>query len=173
MFPRTARMSSGAECLRPAIRTTRSLFPWTERRTSTTRPKANNRLQGNGARSQAAPGTAVPVFLNPRTFNLSQGQHTLVFRGREAFSMIDRILLCNDPAYVPGEVVAANDSVIAMPNTATQINPATLLATNDSSLFASPLKATAVSPGRQRRCLDDQRRDPLYSQDRIPRPGRL
>lgn len=40
---------------------------------------------------------------NPRTFNLSQGSHTFVFRGREASTMIDAIYVTTDSTFVPAQ----------------------------------------------------------------------
>ncbi len=37
----------------------------------------------------------------PRVFSLSAGQHSLVFRGREANTGLDQLLLTNDRSYVP------------------------------------------------------------------------
>ncbi len=42
-----------------------------------------------------------PLTLNPRTLSLSTGSHTLTFRGREADSMLDRILVTNDLQATP------------------------------------------------------------------------
>jgi hypothetical protein len=36
-------------------------------------------------------------------FRLAAGAHTLVFKGREAGTRLDVVLVTNDPAYVPGE----------------------------------------------------------------------
>jgi hypothetical protein len=54
------------------------------------------RLNGRG-------GTGVPLTLNPRTFSLSAGSHTLTFRGREVATWLDRVIVTNDPAFVPTE----------------------------------------------------------------------
>ncbi len=85
----------------------------------------------------------MPATLNPRTFVLTQGQHTIVFRGREAYASINRIIVVNDRTYVPVEVTAATDTVAALPNTTTEIESAELVA-NDSSTFADPLSVSAV-----------------------------
>lgn len=47
----------------------------------------------------------VPLTLNPRTFSLSAGSHTIKFRTREANSTLDRLLLTNDLAFVPADSV--------------------------------------------------------------------
>lgn len=89
-------------------------------------------------------GTGTPGSVSPRTFNLTQGKHTLVFKGREAYAMIDRMILCNSKTYVPTEITATNDTVSALANTTTQIDPAELMA-NDKSTFADKLSISAVS----------------------------
>jgi len=42
-----------------------------------------------------------PLTLNPRTFDLTAGLHTLVFRGREANSRLDRLIVTNDITFMP------------------------------------------------------------------------
>jgi Immunoglobulin I-set domain len=42
-----------------------------------------------------------PVNLSPRIFSLAQTNHTLVFRTREAFAQLDRLLLVTDATYDP------------------------------------------------------------------------
>jgi len=54
------------------------------------------RLNGRG-------GTTLPRTINPRTFTLSAGSHTLTFRGRETATKLDRIILTTDPSFVPTE----------------------------------------------------------------------
>jgi hypothetical protein len=46
-------------------------------------------------------GTDVPLTIDPRTFSLAAGANTIVFRGREPGSKLDRILVTNDASYVP------------------------------------------------------------------------
>jgi hypothetical protein len=48
-------------------------------------------------------GTGVPLTLNPRTFSLSAGSHTLTFRGREIGTKVDRVIVTNDLSFVPTE----------------------------------------------------------------------
>jgi hypothetical protein len=62
-------------------------------------------------------GTAIPLTLNPRTFALSSGTHTLVFRGREAGTKVDRIVITNDLAYTPatGNSVTFSDVPVGHP----------------------------------------------------------
>lgn len=55
------------------------------------------RLNGRG-------GTGVPLTLNPRSFSLTAGSHSLTFRGREKLARVDRVLVTNDLAFVPTEV---------------------------------------------------------------------
>jgi len=55
------------------------------------------RLNGRG-------GAGVPLTLNPRTFSLSAGSHTLEFRGRETNTRVDRVIVTNDLSFVPNEV---------------------------------------------------------------------
>jgi hypothetical protein len=54
------------------------------------------RLNGRG-------GTGHPLTINPRTVDLVAGTNTIQFRGRETSSKVDRILLTNDPNFVPTE----------------------------------------------------------------------
>lgn len=42
-----------------------------------------------------------PATLQQRVFNLSAGSHTVKFRGREAGSKLDRVLITNDLSFVP------------------------------------------------------------------------
>jgi hypothetical protein len=94
-----------------------------------------SRVNGRGAKGVLA--------LDPRTFNLSQGTHTIVIRGRETKAGVDRLIITNDKNYVPKDVVPVADTVTAYSGTSTQILPADLLG-NDVSLFEEPLKVTAV-----------------------------
>ncbi len=55
------------------------------------------RLNGRG-------GTSNPLTINPRTFSLSAGSHTLTFRGREAETWLDRVIVTSDGSFVPTEV---------------------------------------------------------------------
>ena len=54
------------------------------------------RLNGRG-------GTGMPLTINPRTFSLSAGSHTLTFRGRETSTLLDRIIVTTDASFVPTE----------------------------------------------------------------------
>jgi hypothetical protein len=58
--------------------------------------------------------TRVNVSGVTRTYSLSQGTHTLVFRGREAFTPLDALYITTDPAFVPPAVA---------PNTPPTLNP--------------------------------------------------
>jgi hypothetical protein len=42
-----------------------------------------------------------PLTLNPRTFALAPGAHTLTFRGREANTTLDKLIITSDQAYQP------------------------------------------------------------------------
>lgn len=55
------------------------------------------RLNGRGA-------AGVPLTINPRTFSLSAGSHTLTFRGREVSTKLDRVIVTTDGSFVPTEV---------------------------------------------------------------------
>ena len=55
-----------------------------------------SRLNGRG-------GTEVPLTIDPRTFSLSAGSHTLTFRGREVSTWLDRVIVTDDPTFVPTE----------------------------------------------------------------------
>ena len=46
-------------------------------------------------------GTGVPLTINPRMMTLAAGANTIVFRGREAGSKLDRILVTDDPNFIP------------------------------------------------------------------------
>jgi hypothetical protein len=46
-------------------------------------------------------GTGVPMTIDPRTVSLVAGANTLKFKGREIDSRVDRILVTNDPNFVP------------------------------------------------------------------------
>ncbi len=51
-----------------------------------------------------------PLTLNPRTFTLAQGTHTIVFRGREAKTGLAQILVSNDPNFVPQDQTPTNQA---------------------------------------------------------------
>ncbi|HEX7087925.1 MAG TPA: Ig-like domain-containing protein [Vicinamibacterales bacterium] len=42
-----------------------------------------------------------PATLSPRTFQLTQGRHTIVFAGREANTYLDQIVITDDLTYIP------------------------------------------------------------------------
>ena len=44
-----------------------------------------------------------PLTLNPRTFALTAGVHTLTFRAREAGAVLDRLIVTADTSFVPTE----------------------------------------------------------------------
>ena len=46
---------------------------------------------------------SAPLTLDPRTFHLNAGLHTLVVGGREAQSLLNRVLITNDPDYTPSD----------------------------------------------------------------------
>ena len=46
-------------------------------------------------------GTGDPRAIDPRTFTLSAGTHTIVFSGRERWAGLDRIIVTNDRTFVP------------------------------------------------------------------------
>jgi hypothetical protein len=56
--------------------------------------------QWQWSRVNARAGGA-PLTLNPRIFSLSKAQHTLVFRAREAGTIIDAVLITNVLDFVP------------------------------------------------------------------------
>jgi hypothetical protein len=62
-------------------------------------------------------GTSQPATLNPRTFALGAGSHTLRFRARESDTRLDRLIVTNDLAYVPttGNVVTYSDVPVGHP----------------------------------------------------------
>src|SRR6185503_3737973 len=45
-------------------------------------------------------GTTTPLTINPRTFNLSAGSHTIAFRAREISTGLDKIIVSNDAGFV-------------------------------------------------------------------------
>ena len=65
-------------------------------------------------------GTGTPLTLNPRTFQLTPGTHTIKFRGREANATLNRVLISNDLSYVPKDVTAVNETLTATANVTTQ-----------------------------------------------------
>jgi hypothetical protein len=54
----------------------------------------------NGRGGTSAPSSSEKL-INPRTFQLASGQHTIVFSGRELNTRLDRIIITDDPNYVP------------------------------------------------------------------------
>ena len=48
-------------------------------------------------------GTGVPLTLDPRMVAMTAGTNTLKFRGREVDSRVDRVLITDDPDFVPTE----------------------------------------------------------------------
>ncbi|MDB6027986.1 MAG: hypothetical protein JWM68_4209 [Verrucomicrobiales bacterium] len=90
-------------------------------------------------------GTAgTPLALNPRTLTLAQGKHTIIVRGREIQTGMDRFIVTNDRNYVPADVVTTADTVTAASGVATPISAATLLS-NDIALFQDTLTIKTVS----------------------------
>lgn len=85
-----------------------------------------------------------PMSLNPRTFTLSQGKHTVVVRGREAQAGLDRIVITNDKDFAPNKVTAVADAITAFPGQANQI-PAVDLLRNDTALFPDELAIKSVT----------------------------
>ena len=57
-------------------------------------------------------GTGVPLTLDPRMLTLSAGANTIVFRGRENATRLDRVIVTDDPNFVPteGDVVTFSDT---------------------------------------------------------------
>ncbi|HAM72391.1 MAG TPA: hypothetical protein DCM86_12185 [Verrucomicrobiales bacterium] len=64
-------------------------------------------------------GGNTPLTLNPRTFRLSAGLHTLAFAGREAQTLLSRVIVTDDPDFVPADGAAvsgvATASTLASP----------------------------------------------------------
>jgi hypothetical protein len=60
----------------------------------------------NGRGGTSAPASSEKM-INPRTFQLAAGQHTVVFSGRELNTYLDRIVITDDPNYVPGAATAS------------------------------------------------------------------
>lgn len=89
-------------------------------------------------------GGGAPLALNPRTFTLSQGKHTIVIRGREAQAGLDRIVITNDKNFTPNKVTAVADTITAFPGQANQI-PAVDLLRNDVALFPDELTIQSVT----------------------------
>ncbi|HEY1252200.1 MAG TPA: right-handed parallel beta-helix repeat-containing protein [Thermoanaerobaculia bacterium] len=77
------KMDSGSEDVYDVVTSWGTSWQWT-------------RLNGRN-------GTSTPRTLNPRTFSLSEGSHTLTFRGREADTWLDRVIVTNDGSFVPTE----------------------------------------------------------------------
>jgi hypothetical protein len=48
-------------------------------------------------------GTGIPLTLNPRTFSLTAGSHSLTLRTREAGTKVDRVIVTNKLSFVPTE----------------------------------------------------------------------
>ncbi len=46
-------------------------------------------------------GTTTPLRLNPRTLTWKAGRHILRFRGREANTILDKVIVSNDPGFRP------------------------------------------------------------------------
>ncbi len=57
-------------------------------------------------------GTGIPLTLDPRIITLQAGSHWIEFDGRESASKVDRIIVTNDPNFVPteGNVDAFSDT---------------------------------------------------------------
>ncbi|MBA4147178.1 MAG: tandem-95 repeat protein [Verrucomicrobia bacterium] len=86
------------------------------------------------------------LALNPRTFTLAAGKHTIVVGGRESKAGLDRIIITNDRDYVPQEVIAVADQITASAGSVKKIAAQDLLL-NDISLFQNILTITAVKSG--------------------------
>ena len=59
-------------------------------------------LNGRGGTNSAN-----PLAINPRTFLLSAGPHNITFRGREAGTGFDQMLLTNDRNFVPNAIYSS------------------------------------------------------------------
>jgi hypothetical protein len=92
-------------------------------------------------------GDGAPLALDPRTFELTQGKHTIVIRGREAMAGVDRIVITSDADYVPTDVAAVADALTAFPDTTKQVASADLLK-NDIALFDDSLTIKSVSAAK-------------------------
>ena len=54
-------------------------------------------------RSNGRAGTGIPLTLDPRIITLGAGSQWIEFDGRESASKVDRIIVTNDPNFVPTE----------------------------------------------------------------------
>ncbi|EEF63173.1 hypothetical protein Cflav_PD5808 [Pedosphaera parvula Ellin514] len=88
--------------------------------------------------------TGQPLALNPRTFTLSQGSHSIKFRGREANATLDRIIVSNDPTFVPKDVAANSITLTANGNTTTQFTSTSFQGT--TNLFKDTILVSIASP---------------------------
>ncbi len=60
-----------------------------------------NAWQWTVVNGRGGTNSTTALAINPRTFLLSAGLHSMVLRGREAGTGLDQILVTNDPKYVP------------------------------------------------------------------------
>jgi Cadherin-like domain/Bacterial Ig domain len=88
--------------------------------------------------------TGQPLALNPRKFTLTQGTHSIKFRGREANATLDRIIISNDPTFVPKDITASNVTLTANGNATTQFTAKSLQGTNN--LFLDNVLVSVSSP---------------------------
>ena len=60
----------------------------------------------------------------PRSFNLAAGTHNITIRGRESFTRLNRLLITNDPDYIPadGAPVAGVATALTLQDPVLQIN---------------------------------------------------
>lgn len=64
---------------------------------------------------------AAPLTLNPRPFDLAAGPHTFSFRANEAQTMLDEVILSNDPDWTPG-IQGNSPALTAVASSPTAVN---------------------------------------------------
>ena len=77
-------------------------------------------LNGRGGTNSAN-----PLAINPRTLLLSAGPHNITFRGREAGTGFDQMLVTNDRNFVPDAVSNTAPAISGIPNQVITANTAT------------------------------------------------
>jgi hypothetical protein len=107
----------------------------------------SNAWQWDRVTGRAGSPNTVPMQV-PRTFQLSSGTHSLVFRCREDSSLLDRLVICNDLEFVPQDGTGTPPTLTLIPDQSIQEDTSTApisFAISDAETSATNLNVSARS----------------------------
>lgn len=114
-------------------------------------------------------GSKAAVSLDGRRFDLVQGPHSITFRAQEAASALNRILVTDDLAFMPKDIVAPTQTLPAPANSTTRFNQNVFLC-NATNLFGDSMTLSIPTPyTSQRGIVSISGKEVLYT----PRQGFL